>query len=551
MSIQLLLKKPFLRFPQFRSICRSSRNVVNELPGRLPPRKMPFSKTKRLPLLLFLLSISVSAQAGGLLQQLQKPQAQKLKSQKLPLHRQSEEQPPSPEREFRAAWIATVDNIDFPSRKGLPLEEQKRELLAALELAKKLRLNALIFQVRPMTDAVYRSNIEPWSEFLTGEMGKPQSFDPLEFLVAEAHKRGILVHAWFNPYRSYHPSAKTMSPKHISKTHPELVRQYGKYLWLDPTDAAGQAHSIKVIADVVRRYDIDGVHFDDYFYPYIERDAAGNDIPFPDEKNWNAYQAAGGKLGRSDWRRMHVNDFIAAVGREVKRIKPQVLYGISPFGIWQPMPELGIEGFNSYEGLYADSKKWLQDGTVDYFVPQLYWETARRAQSYPILLEWWKSQNSKKRHVWPGLATYRIGRNADWTAGELLNQISLTRKSDATHGAVHFSFKSLRNDLGGVQKALIDGPYMRDALIPVSPWIKTARPSAPRVSIEHGKALVYVKWAEQGKIKAFWFVVYAKDKEGWSYSILPAGERSISLSADRVIEKVIVKSVDRLGNESP
>ncbi len=427
---------------------------------------------------------------------------------------------------------------------------QRQELLSAVELAKKLRLNALIFQVRPMTDAVYRSSLEPWSEYLTGEMGKPQDFDPLEFLVAEAHKRGILVHAWFNPYRSYHPSAKTMSDRHVSKTHPEMVRQYGRYMWLDPTDEAGQRHSLNVIKDVVRRYDIDGVHFDDYFYPYIEKDAAGNDIPFPDDKNWAAYQAKGGKLGRSDWRRMHVNNFIAAVGREAKRIKPRIMYGISPFGIWQPMPELGIKGFNSYEGLYADSKKWLQDGTVDYLVPQLYWETARRAQSYPILLEWWKSQNTKKRHVWPGVATYRIGRNADWTTGELLSQISLTRKSDETRGAVHFSFKSLRNDLGGVQQALIDGPYTRDALIPVSPWIKTPKLSSPRVSVERGKELVNVKWTERGKGKAFWFVVYARDKDGWSYSILPASVRSIALSADREIGEVVVRSVDRLGNES-
>lgn len=457
---------------------------------------------------------------------------------------------PEPEREFRAAWIATVDNIDFPTKRGLPVEGQRRELIAAVELAKKLKLNALIFQVRPMTDAVYRSDLEPWSEFLTGEMGKPQSFDPLDFLVAEAHRNGILVHAWFNPYRAYHPAAKTMSEKHVSRTHPEMVRQYGKYMWLDPTDEAGQKHSLNVIKDVVRRYDIDGVHFDDYFYPYVEKDKAGNDISFPDDKNWQSYQAKGGKLGRSDWRRMHVSNFIAAVGREVKRIKPRVMYGISPFGIWRPMPELGIQGFDAYEGLFADSKKWLQDGTVDYFVPQLYWETARKAQSYPVLLDWWISQNTKKRHIWPGLATYRIGSNANWSSNELLDQILRTRRSKETRGAVHFSFRSLRNDLGGVQQVLMNGPYRSEALIPASPWIKAARPSAPRVVMNRGNETVKVSWTERGKTKAFWFVVYAKDKSGWSSSILPASERSISLSASRGIERVVVKGVDRLGNES-
>jgi uncharacterized lipoprotein YddW (UPF0748 family) len=263
---------------------------------------------------------------------------------------------PEPQREFRAVWIATVDNIDFPTRKTLSVEEQKQELLRDLDFAKRLRLNAIVFQVRPMCDALYRSEIEPWSEFLTGEMGRSQVFDPLEFIVAEAHKRGILVHAWFNPYRAYHPSAKTVSDNHISKRRPDLVRKYGKYLWLDPTDPEVQEYSLRVILDVTRRYDIDGVHFDDYFYPYIEKDASGTDIEFPDDKNWRAYQQNGGRMNRGDWRRGHVNTFIENVGREIKRIKPQIMYGISPFGIWQPMPEKGIEGFNAFTGLFADSR---------------------------------------------------------------------------------------------------------------------------------------------------------------------------------------------------
>ncbi|MCA1609194.1 MAG: family 10 glycosylhydrolase, partial [Acidobacteria bacterium] len=324
-------------------------------------------------------------------------------------HNWQPHEPPGIPREFRAAWIATVSNIDFPSRKSLAPDEQKRELLEILTLAERLRLNVLIFQVRPMTDAVYRSSIEPWSEFLTGEMGRGQHFDPLEFLVAEAHKRGILVHAWFNPYRAFHPSAQSVSSNHVSKTKPSIVRRYGRSMWLDPTDPDAKKHSIRVIADVVRRYDVDGVHFDDYFYPYAEKDAAGNKIDFPDEQNWQAYLKRGGKQSRGDWRRSHVDDFVEAVGREVKRIKPEVLYGISPFGIWQPDPSKDIAGFNAYAELYADARKWLQDGTVDYLAPQLYWETARKGLSFPVLLEWWKSQNTRSRHIFPGIAAYRIG----------------------------------------------------------------------------------------------------------------------------------------------
>ncbi|MDI1243501.1 MAG: family 10 glycosylhydrolase [bacterium] len=454
---------------------------------------------------------------------------------------------PEVEREFRGAWIATVDNIDFPTKQGLPMDEQKAELIASLDLVKTLRLNAVIFQVRPAADAIYSSKLEPWSEYLTGQMGKSQVFDPLEFIVNEAHRRGILVHAWFNPYRAYHPSAKTMSDDHISKSNRGIVRQYGRYMWLDPTDPAAKKHSLNVIADVVRRYDIDGVHFDDYFYPYAEKDEAGNNIDFPDHANWEKYKASGGKLDRGDWRRSHVNDFIASVGRAVKRIKPQVMYGISPFGIWQPMPQRQIVGFNAYAELYADARKWLQDGTVDYLAPQLYWETGRQNLSFPVLLDWWKEQNTKKRHIWPGVATYRIGRpgyDADMIAG----QIRITRKDPLTLGAIHFSFKSLRNDMGGIQAKLREAVYKRDAIIPASPWMKVSSPRSPKVTVARSADHVRASWpAANG---AFWYVVYAKDKDAWSYSIVPAAERSITLSADRKIETIVVKSVDRLGNVS-
>jgi len=459
-------------------------------------------------------------------------------------------QRPTVEREFRAVWIATVDNVDFPSKKGLPVEDQKAEIIRDLELAKSLKLNAVVFQVRPMTDAVYRSKLEPWSEFLTGEMGKPQDFDPFEFLVAEAHKRGILVHAWFNPYRAYHHVAKTMSDQHVSKTKPDIVRQYGRYMWLDPTSPGARQHSLDVIADVVRRYDVDGVHFDDYFYPYKEKDAAGNLMEFPDGANWQAYQKAGGKLDRGDWRRDNVNRFIEDVGRTVKKIKPDVVYGISPFGIWQPIPEKDIGGFNAYAELYADAKKWLQDGTVDYLTPQLYWETARKKQSFPVLLDWWKAQNTPRRFVWPGIAAYQIGSTPTFTSGEIANQIERTRQDPLTRGAVYFSFKSLRNDMGGIQETLRGQVYKRDAIIPEFSWIKTDRPKSPKVTISRDAKFVRATWNERGKRKAFWFVVYAKDKDGWSYSILPASERTISLTAERRIETVIVTSVDRLGNES-
>jgi uncharacterized lipoprotein YddW (UPF0748 family) len=182
--------------------------------------------------------------------------------------------PPKPEREFRGVWIATVDNIDWPSKKDLSTAEQKAELIVLLDRAAKLKLNAVIFQVRPQCDALYASQFEPWSEFLTSQMGKAPSpfWDPLAFVIAEAHKRGLELHAWFNPYRALHPAAKgPVSANHISKAKPQLVRSYGKYLWLDPGEREVQEHSLAVVMDVVKRYDVDGIHFDDYFYPYPEK----------------------------------------------------------------------------------------------------------------------------------------------------------------------------------------------------------------------------------------------------------------------------------------
>src|SRR5262245_26976656 len=205
--------------------------------------------------------------------------------------------PPPLKREFRGVWVATVANIDWPSRPGLPAEKQKAELLAILDKAVELKLNAVIFQVRPMADALYESKLEPWSEYLSGTIGKGPGYDPLAFAVEEAHKRGLELHAWFNPYRARHPSAKSEAPKdHLTKSRPDLAKPYGTHYWMNPTNADVQNHSLAVILDVVKRYDIDGIHIDDYFYPYKEKDSAGKIIPFPDDDTWEAYQKSGGNL---------------------------------------------------------------------------------------------------------------------------------------------------------------------------------------------------------------------------------------------------------------
>lgn len=394
------------------------------------------------------------------------------------------DEPKTPLREFRGAWVATVANIDWPSKPGLSTQAQQKELLAILDKCAELHFNAVIFQVRPMADALYASKIEPWSEFLTGKSGLAPSpaWDPLAFAVEEAHKRKLELHAWFNPYRARTPAAKSSaSPDHIINARPDLAKPYGKHYWMNPTHPEVQARSLAVILDVVKRYDVDGVHLDDYFYPYPENDAAGKRIPFPDDDTWAEYTRSGGKLSRDDWRRDAVNRFVEKLYRETKAAKPWVKVGISPFGIARPGMPKGITGFDQYATLFADAKLWLNEGWVDYFTPQLYWPIAQEKQSFPKLLHWWIGENKKGRHLWPGLYTSRVtGKPKGWPAQEVVNQVKLVRQSDGSTGVIHFSMKALMHNTGGIADAMQE-LYQEPALVPETPWLtgrgNTNRPS--------------------------------------------------------------------------
>lgn len=378
-------------------------------------------------------------------------------------------------REFRGVWVATVANIDWPSRPGLPTQTQQKELLAILDKCVELKLNAVIFQVRPMADALYASKLEPWSEFLTGVSGQAPSpfWDPLEFAVREAHKRKLELHAWFNPYRARTPAAKSPASRdHIINARPDLAKPYGKHYWMNPTHPDVQTRSLAVILDVVKRYDVDGVHLDDYFYPYPEKDDAGKLIPFPDDDTWAVYTRSGGKLNRADWRRDAVNRFVERLYRETKAVKPWVKVGISPFGIARPGMPKGITGFDQYATLYADAKLWLNEGWVDYFTPQLYWPIAQEKQSFPKLLHWWIGENQKHRHLWPGLYTSRVtGKPKGWPSREVVDQIELVRQAQGSTGVIHFSMKALMQNTGGIADA-VKALYREPALVPETPWLK-------------------------------------------------------------------------------
>jgi uncharacterized lipoprotein YddW (UPF0748 family) len=454
--------------------------------------------------------------------------------------------PPAPPREFRAAWIATVANIDWPSKPGLPVAQQKAELIALMDRAAQLHFNAVFFQVRPLSDAMYASSIEPWSEFLTGRQGQaPQPwYDPLALAIELAHQRGMELHAWFNPYRAGHPqSISPPSPSHISRTHPELVHHYGNQTVLDPGEPATQDRALAVVLDVVRRYDVDGVVLDDYFYPYPEKDASGRDLEYPDSAAWEKYGVHSG-LNRDDWRRDNVNRFVLRLSLAIKAMKPWVQFGISPFGIWRPQNPPSIKGFDAYQKIFADSRRWLVSGWVDYLSPQLYWSIASRDQSFPVLLNWWRSQDPRGRHLWPALEDSSTG--GKYQPQEISRQVQIIRQL-GDPGEVHYHLRSVLDNpaLAG----LVGTQYAQPALVPASPWIDVTPPPRPVMHVALWKTTVHMDWKNGVGKPARWWLIQTHTNGVWTITVLPAGRDEADLDNFQG-DAIALRAVDRLGNLS-
>lgn len=447
----------------------------------------------------------------------------------------SSEQTPVIDREFRAAWVASVANINWPSAPGLPVHQQKEEALKLLDLLQESNFNAVIFQVRPQGDALYESTLEPWSYYLSGQQGVAPDpyYDPLHFWVEEAHKRNIELHVWLNPYRAHHTSGGLVSEFSVVNTKSELVvpLQNG-YWWFDPSLKGTQDHSHAVVMDIVKRYDIDGVHFDDYFYPYP---SYNNDADFPDEKSWLIYQENNGVLSRSDWRRNSVDTFIERVYTSIKKEKPHVKFGLSPFGIWRPENPASIQGFDQYEVLYADAKKWLNEGWVDYFTPQLYWPINQVPQSFPVLLGWWKEQNYKNRHLWPGMSIGRF--QSEKQVDEVINQIMITRGmiSNAP-GAVHWSIQPLV-DNDTLRSELLRLPYARKALVPPMTWTKNPQQKKPEVAVTSKLNMIHISPEINPAEQANW-IVYARYENGWETKILSKYQTELEVSTYKLLPAV-------------
>lgn len=492
---------------------------------------------------------------------------------------------PATPREFRAAWIATVANIDWPSKNTLTVAEQRAEIIAIVNRAADLNLNALILQIRPSADAMYPSSLEPWSEFLTGEQGRAPNppYDPLQTWIDEAHKRGIELHAWFNPYRARHTMAKTPNAaSHVGNRQPRIVKTYGTNQWIDPGEPSAISHTLSVVLDVVRRYDIDAVHMDDYFYPYPVKASdlgkpadngltgstaspnSDREIDFPDEPSWQAYVLAGGTLARADWRRQNVNQLVDQLHRAIRAQKPWVKFGISPFGIGRPdRRPAGVSGFSQYDKLYADVELWLRNGWVDYLVPQLYWAIDAPAQPFATLLDYWHGENVLRRHMFSGLYTSRIDDTPrSWQPSELLSQIALTRSRAASNGHVHYSMKAIMENRKGIADQL-QKIYSTPALPPVATWMASTL-AAPRVqAIEIGAAIenqrrpIIIKLAaDASSERALQVAIWLRYGNQWQFAL--AATDALGASATAMISNatsagtlnaVVVAGVDRYARE--
>jgi len=467
-----------------------------------------------------------------------------------------------PKREFRGVWVATVKNIDWPSRPGLHSNLQKEELIKIFDEHQKNRMNAIMFQVRPSADAFYAKGEELWSAFITGEQGKAPApfYDPLEFAIEEAHKRGMELHAWFNPYRATNDdNEQLVSKAHITHQKPEWFFTYANKKFFNPGIPEVRSYINKIIMNVVRNYDIDGVHFDDYFYPYPGKETMPDTLTFAHHPN--------GIENIEDWRRNNVDLLIKSVVYSIKATKKYVKFGISPFGIWRNQKEdprgSATNGMSGYSALYADVLKWTEKGWIDYVNPQVYFPFGYAPAAYEVLTDWW-AKNSYGKHVYIGHGIYRLVEEKNgWNEKDQMpRQIRYLRNENNIHGSVYFSSKSVTNNLGGFQDSLRADLYKYPALVPTMSWLDNTPPLPPLKLKAKNKKLT---WSKPFRVRdgetAYGYIVYrAEDRFSMDITnprnivkVLFGEEQTKFIDAEAikgVRYKYTVTAIDRLKNES-
>ena len=471
----------------------------------------------------------------------------------------------APKREFRAVWVATVNNIDWPSRPGLSTDEQKKEVIAILDMHAKNRMNAIIFQVRPASDAFYPSELEPWTRYLSGTPGKaPDPFyDPLAFWIEECHKRNMEFHAWLNPFRVSQNATEPLAANHIAFQHPEWIVNYGGKLYFDPGLPQTREFVVKVVTDIVSRYDVDAIHFDDYFYPYPLKE------DFPDENTF-AQNSRGFRADqKADWRRNNVDVMIWRLSEAIKKTKPWVKFGISPFGVWRnkaddPEGSETSAGTTNYDHLYADILKWQKNGWIDYSLPQLYWQIGHPSVDFLTLSKWWAA-HAYNRAMYIGHAVYKLEANSsipEWRDPEqLVRQIQIIRQIPRLGGSAFYSSAHFKRDLFGFEKSLQEDVYRYPALVPTMPWIDDKAPALPERFRKRGNKL---KWKE-AKVgnemdKTVSYVVYL-NVEGQKFDsgnpenifTITRGQSIVFKPNSRKLRRkyeIRISALDRLQNES-
>lgn len=424
-----------------------------------------------------------------------------------------------PKNEFRAVWIATVVNIDWPKSSIDSVEKQKTDFIEILDTYQKLNYNAVIVQIRSVGDALYPTMLAPWSRYLTGKEGNAPNpnYDVLEWMIAEAHTRGFEFHAWLNPYRAtFDLKTETLSPNHDYYKHPEWMIQYGGKYYYNPALPEVQNHLLSIVEEVVIKYDIDAIHFDDYFYPYVVKGENFNDTA--------SYQKFGNGLSLPDWRRLNVTTFVKNISFAIKKLKPWVQFGISPFGVWRNQkldPKGSITfGTSNYDDLFADPMDWMNNNWIDYIVPQLYWSTDYKspsAVSYAKLLKWWSENTPSNTALYIGNSSYKIKADADkhWNYKyEIPNQIDLTRSYENVQGNGFFSAKWFINKNQDVVKIINDNQYKYPALpLPVPNLKKAITESLLINSITKDTSNYYISFQKPKQLaKVRYIIVYgAKD----------------------------------------
>ncbi|MCB9745823.1 MAG: family 10 glycosylhydrolase [Alphaproteobacteria bacterium] len=422
-------------------------------------------------------------------------------------------------RELRGVWVATVWNINFPDSSGA--SAQSAELVEMTELLASLGFNTIIFQVRPEGDALYDSTLEPWSRSLTGTQGVDPGYDPLAVLLEAAHARGIEVHAWLNPYRGAASSGNALAAGHLCVEQPSVCHTYSSYLWMDPGEPAVRARTVAVVRDLVTRYDLDGIHFDDYFYPYPD----GTD--FPDGASYAAY---GGGQSRDDWRRDNVHALVRDIAELIAAEAPHVRFGIAPFGIYRSGTPSGTWGLDQYASLYSDPLVWLQEGWLDHIAPQLYWTSDSSGQAYDLLADWWSEQAEPTAWTFPGHALYQLGSSSSWDVAEIRTQVELTRRYQGrgATGDMWYHIGPLQTNLAGISDVFRDELHATPAWPPPTRALMADTLPAPRLSVDGGRVS-----PSHGQPVRAWGVYQERDGAWEIARIVPGTEASIELSAGR------------------